>query len=337
MKLTVNLKENSYPIYIENGILNRAGEYIADLFHGQRIMIVSDDNVFPLYGKQLCDSLSGYECHSLVLPHGEPTKSFDTLPKVYSAMLDAKLTRSDLVIALGGGVIGDLTGFAASTYLRGIKCVQIPTSLLAQVDSSVGGKTAVDLPQGKNLVGAFFHPKMVLIDPDVLATLPQRHINNGLAEALKAGLIRDESLFELFETDDPMEHIEKILYKSLMMKKKVVEIDEREIGVRRILNFGHTIGHGIESYYHLHDVYHGEAVALGMMKMIKDETIRERLHPIYQRLNLKEDIDYDRQQVYDFITKDKKIDGGTLTIVLLRKIGEAYLKDIPTEKIKEYL
>ena len=121
MKLTVNLKENSYPIYIENGILNRAGEYIADLFHGQRIMIVSDDNVFPLYGKQLCDSLSGYECHSLVLPHGEPTKSFDTLPKVYSAMLDAKLTRSDLVIALGGGVIGDLTGFAASTYLRGIK------------------------------------------------------------------------------------------------------------------------------------------------------------------------------------------------------------------------
>ena len=122
-----------------------------------------------------------------------------------------------------------------------------------------------------------------------------------------------------------------------MMKKKVVEIDEREIGVRRILNFGHTIGHGIESYYHLHDVYHGEAVALGMMKMIKDETIRDRLHPIYQRLNLKEDIDYDRQQVYDFITKDKKIDGGTLTIVLLRKIGEAYLKDIPTEKIKEYL
>ena len=194
MKLTVNLKENSYPIYIENGILNRAGEYIADLFHGQRIMIVSDDNVFPLYGKQLCDSLSGYECHSLVLPHGEPTKSFDTLPKVYSAMLDAKLTRSDLVIALGGGVIGDLTGFAASTYLRGIKCVQIPTSLLAQVDSSVGGKTAVDLPQGKNLVGAFFHPKMVLIDPLVLNTLPDHFIHDGMGEVIKYGCIKDSGL-----------------------------------------------------------------------------------------------------------------------------------------------
>ena len=234
-------------------------------------------------------------------------------------------------------MIGDLSGFVAATYMRGIEFINIPTTTLSQIDSSIGGKVAINLDGIKNCVGAFWQPKMVLIDPDVLATLPQRHINNGLAEALKAGLIRDESLFELFETDDPMEHIEKILYKSLMMKKKVVEIDEREIGVRRILNFGHTIGHGIESYYHLHDVYHGEAVALGMMKMIKDETIRERLHPIYQRLNLKEDIDYDRQQVYDFITKDKKIDGGTLTIVLLRKIGEAYLKDIPTEKIKEYL
>ena len=251
--------------------------------------------------------------------------------------LKERFSRKDLIVALGGGVIGDLSGFVAATYMRGIEFINIPTTTLSQIDSSIGGKVAINLDGIKNCVGAFWQPKMVLIDPDVLATLPQRHINNGLAEALKAGLIRDESLFELFETDDPMEHIEKILYKSLMMKKKVVEIDEREIGVRRILNFGHTIGHGIESYYHLHDVYHGEAVALGMMKMIKDETIRERLHPIYQRLNLKEDIDYDRQQVYDFITKDKKIDGGTLTIVLLRKIGEAYLKDIPTEKIKEYL
>ena len=210
MKLTVNLKENSYPIYIENGILNRAGEYIADLFHGQRIMIVSDDNVFPLYGKQLCDSLSGYECHSLVLPHGEPTKSFDTLPKVYSAMLDAKLTRSDLVIALGGGVIGDLTGFAASTYLRGIKCVQIPTSLLAQVDSSVGGKTAVDLPQGKNLVGAFFHPKMVLIDPLVLNTLPDHFIHDGMGEVIKYGCIKDAALFETLKTRGSFDNLQEI-------------------------------------------------------------------------------------------------------------------------------
>ena len=147
MKLTVNLGENSYPIFIENGIIKKTGEHVSQIFNGQKIMIISDDNVFPLYGQQVIDSLTDYECHSLVLPHGEPTKSFQSLPKIYEALLDAKLTRSDLVIALGGGVIGDLAGFAAASYLRGIKLVQIPTSLLAQVDSSVGGKVAVDLPQ----------------------------------------------------------------------------------------------------------------------------------------------------------------------------------------------
>ena len=159
MKLSVNLDKNSYPIYIENGILSKCGNYLPQVFRGRRIMIVSDDNVFPIYGETLLSSLKEYECHTLVLPHGEPTKNFQSLPRIYSALLEAKLSRSDLVIALGGGVIGDLAGFAAASYLRGISLVQIPTSLLAQVDSSVGGKVAVDLPQGKNLVGAFFQPK----------------------------------------------------------------------------------------------------------------------------------------------------------------------------------
>ena len=148
MKITVNLGKNTYPIYIENGILAKSGDYISEIFSGRKIMIISDDHVFPLYGETLLHSLSEYECFSLVLPHGEQTKSFQTLPQIYSALLDAKLTRSDLVIALGGGVIGDLAGFAAASYLRGVSLVQIPTSLLAQVDSSVGGKVAVDLPQG---------------------------------------------------------------------------------------------------------------------------------------------------------------------------------------------
>ena len=203
-------------------------------------MIVSDDNVFPLYGKQLCDSLSGYECHSLVLPHGEPTKSFDTLPKVYSAMLDAKLTRSDLVIALGGGVIGDLTGFAASTYLRGIKCVQIPTSLLAQVDSSVGGKTAVDLPQGKNLVGAFFHPKMVLIDPLVLNTLPDHFIHDGMGEVIKYGCIKAPGClifsFLILHFEDLKPDLPKIIARCVDIKRIVVEADQFDTGERMLLN-----------------------------------------------------------------------------------------------------
>ena len=158
MELTVNLGENSYPIYIESGILANADTFVAQVFHGKRIMIISDDHVFPIYGQKLVKALPSYECHSLVLPHGELTKSFQSLPRIYAAMLESNITRSDLVIALGGGVIGDLAGFAAASYLRGVKLVQIPTSLLAQVDSSVGGKVAVDLPQGKNLAGAFFHP-----------------------------------------------------------------------------------------------------------------------------------------------------------------------------------
>ena len=172
MKLTVNLGKDSYPIYIENNILSQAASYISEVFTGRRIIIISDDHVYPLYGSPLLKALSEqYECHQLVLPHGEATKSFKSLPAIYTAMLNAKITRSDLVIAVGGGVIGDLAGFAASSFLRGVRLVQIPTSLLAQVDSSVGGKVAVDLPQGTNLVGAFYQPSMVLTDPMVLDTL----------------------------------------------------------------------------------------------------------------------------------------------------------------------
>ena len=168
MKLTVDLGASSYPIYIENGLLKNAASYIETIFTGKRIMIISDDNVHSLYGEKLSDALStAWDCHSLVLPHGESTKDFTSLPRIYAALLAAGISRSDLVIALGGGVIGDLAGFAASSFLRGVRLVQIPTSLLAQVDSSVGGKVAVDLPQGKNLVGAFFQPSLVLIDPTV--------------------------------------------------------------------------------------------------------------------------------------------------------------------------
>ena len=337
MKLTVNLKENSYPIYIENGILNRAGEYIADLFHGQRIMIVSDDNVFPLYGKQLCDSLSGYECHSLVLPHGEPTKSFDTLPKVYSAMLDAKLTRSDLVIALGGGVIGDLTGFAASTYLRGIKCVQIPTSLLAQVDSSVGGKTAVDLPQGKNLVGAFFHPKMVLIDPLVLNTLPDHFIHDGMGEVIKYGCIKDSGLFDLLLSHSSFEDLKpdlpKIIARCVDIKRIVVEADQFDTGERMLLNFGHTLAHTIEQYFHYERESHGEAVGIGMYqisKLAEEKNLcqpgtAQKIRLILNAYGLPDTCHLPMSDLMDAISLDKKNLNNHLNLVLLHQIGDSYV------------
>ena len=196
MKLTVHLDKNSYPIYIGSNILSQADHYVSEVFSGKKFFIISDDNVFPLYGEALIQTLSGYECHSLVLPHGEPTKSFESRSEnIRSDASGQKISRSDLVIALGGGVIGDLAGFAASSFLRGIKLVQIPTSLLAQVDSSVGGKVAVDLPQGKNLVGAFYHPRLVLIDPEVLNTLPKRYINDGMGEVIKYGCIKDAAHF----------------------------------------------------------------------------------------------------------------------------------------------
>jgi len=337
MKLTVNLKENSYPIYIENGILNRAGEYIADLFHGQRIMIVSDDNVFPLYGKQLCDSLSGYECHSLVLPHGEPTKSFDTLPKVYSAMLDAKLTRSDLVIALGGGVIGDLTGFAASTYLRGIKCVQIPTSLLAQVDSSVGGKTAVDLPQGKNLVGAFFHPKMVLIDPLVLNTLPDHFIHDGMGEVIKYGCIKDKELFELLcrhtSFNDLKPKLTQIIARCVDIKRIVVEADQFDLGERILLNFGHTLAHTIEQHFNYERESHGEAVGIGMYQITKiaeekeltTSGCAEQIKKALEIYKLPDNSNLPIDVLTDAISLDKKNLNNHLNVVLLHDIGDSYV------------
>src|SRR5699024_4540050 len=244
MKLTVNLGENSYPIFIENGIIKKSSEHISQIFSGQKIMIVSDDNVFPLYGQQVMDSLKDYECHSLVLPHGEPTKNFQSLPKIYTAMLDAKLTRSDLVIALGGGVIGDLAGFAAASYLRGIRLVQIPTTLLAQVDSSVGGKVGVNLAAGKNLVGAFYPASLVLCDTTVLGTLPRREFRAGLYEVVKYGVIRSRPLFDrvgaqlkaIFAQEPSI--LTPLVAECCQIKADVVALDERESGPRRVLNFG---------------------------------------------------------------------------------------------------
>lgn len=337
MKLTVNLAENSYPIYIENGILADAGSYISQIFKGKRIMIVSDDNVFPLYGEKVLSSLDNYECHTLVLPHGEPTKSFQSLPAIYSAMLKAKISRSDLVIALGGGVIGDLTGFAAASFLRGVKLVQIPTSLLAQVDSSVGGKVAVDLPEGKNLVGAFYHPKLVLIDPDVLDTLPQRYIHDGMGEVIKYGCIKDNALFETLSSHSSFEDLKPkladIIARCVDIKRIVVEHDQFDTGERMLLNFGHTLGHTIEQYYHYERESHGEAVAIGMYQlclMAEEKHLTkigcaERILSVLNTYGLPHACGLPMQDLTAAITLDKKNLNNHLNLVLLHDIGDSYV------------
>ncbi|GAA0279712.1 3-dehydroquinate synthase [Faecalicatena contorta] len=337
MELTVNLGENSYPIYIESGILANAETFVAQVFHGKRIMIISDDHVFPIYGQKLVKALPSYECHSLVLPHGELTKSFQSLPRIYAAMLESNITRSDLVIALGGGVIGDLAGFAAASYLRGVKLVQIPTSLLAQVDSSVGGKVAVDLPQGKNLAGAFFHPKLVLIDPDVLDTLPKRYITDGMGEVIKYGCIKDASLFETLSSapsfDGLKDWLSSIIYRCVDIKRIVVEGDQFDTGERMLLNFGHTLAHTIEQYYHYERESHGEAVAIGMYQMTKISekaglTVpgeAERIKQVLDTYGLPCECGLPVSALLDAVRLDKKNLDNHLNVILLHAIGDSYI------------
>lgn len=339
MKLTVDLGPNSYPIHIENGILAKTGELVSEVFSGKKIMIVSDDNVFPLYGEIITKALSdsGFECHSFVLPHGEPTKSFQSLPKIYEALINAKLTRSDLLIALGGGVIGDLAGFAASSYLRGIKFVQIPTSLLAQVDSSVGGKVAVDLPQGKNLVGAFYHPKAVIIDPDVLNTLPDHFISDGMGEVIKYGCIKDKELFELLcrhtSFDDLKPKLTRIIARCVDIKRIVVEADQFDLGERILLNFGHTLAHTIEQHFNYERESHGEAVGIGMYQITKiaeekgltTSGCAEQIKKALEIYKLPDNSNLPINVLTDAISLDKKNLNNHLNVVLLHDIGDSYV------------
>ena len=336
MKLTVNLGKDSYNIYIERGILSKAGDFIRKVFNGQKIMIISDDNVFPLYGNALLDCLGEYDCHTLVLPHGEPTKNSQTLPSVYSALLNARLTRSDLVIALGGGVIGDLAGFAAASYLRGVKLVQIPTSLLAQVDSSVGGKVAVDLPEGKNLVGAFYHPKLVLIDPDVLDTLPQHFIADGMGEVIKYGCIKDAELFDSLCSHDSFESLKPdltdVIARCVDIKRAVVEADQYDKGERMLLNFGHTLAHTIEQHYNYERESHGVAVGIGMYQITKIAEKKglsapgcaERIRSALSIYGLPCQCGLPLSTLTEAVTLDKKNLDGHLNVVLLKEIGKSY-------------
>lgn len=339
MKLTVNLGKDSYPIYIENNILSQAGNYIRKMYHGKRIMIISDDNVFPLYGDTLIRTLdSDYECYHLLLPHGEATKDFQTLPAVYKAMLEAKISRSDLVIALGGGVIGDLTGFAAASYLRGVRFVQIPTSLLAQVDSSVGGKVAVDLPEGKNLVGAFYQPSLVLIDPLVLNTLKERFINDGMGEVIKYGCIKDADLFKTLEShssfEDLKEELPSIITRCVDIKRMVVENDPFDTGERMLLNFGHTLAHTIEQHFHYQRESHGEAVAIGMYQITRiaeekgltPKGTAARIQKVLKTYGLPFECGLTLGTLTEAIALDKKNLNGNLNVILLHEIGDSYIE-----------
>ena len=347
--LFVDLKENSYNILIEKGLLNKLGEELKNIYFGEKIFIITDENVDKYYGSKVKDELDkiGYKTRKMVLAPGEKTKSFSTLPSIYNELLDFKLTRKELIITLGGGVIGDLGGFVASTFLRGVSFIQIPTSLLAQVDSSVGGKVAVDLEKGKNLVGSFYQPKAVFIDPDVLNTLPEKFYKDGMAEVIKYGCIKDRDFFYMLKSlksrEEVMNNIEDILYKCCYIKKSVVERDEKDLGERMLLNFGHTLGHAIEKYYNFTGYSHGEAVAIGMYNIslksedegITEKGVAEEIKEILINYDLPYKVDIkDNNKIIYNISLDKKNIGNVLKVILLKSIGESIIYDTTSDFFK---
>lgn len=338
MEMKVNLGKDSYPIYIQQGLLDEVLGYIKPIFQGNKIMIISDNQVFSYYGEKIETQLKKeYEVGHIVVPHGEQSKRFDILPELYNELLSFQLTRTDLIIALGGGVIGDLAGFVASTFLRGVKFVQIPTSLLAQVDSSVGGKVAVDLPAGKNLVGAFKHPSLVLIDPLTLKTLEKRFISDGMGEVIKYGCIFDADLFQQLACytsfDELYQDIDEIIYRCVDLKRDVVEKDLFDFNDRLALNFGHTLGHAIEQYYHYEKYSHGEAISIGMVQLTRiaeakgltkvgtADQICDVLK-IYQLPTVSHLKTFDLKQA---MAVDKKNIYKKLSYVLLHAIGQSYI------------
>ena len=329
MEITVELGKNSYPIIICAGGLANADAYMK---LNRKVLVVTDSGVPAAYANSVAACCA--DPVVVTIPEGESSKNLGNFEMLCRKMLQSGFTRTDCVVAVGGGVVGDLAGFAAASYMRGIDFYNIPTTVLSQVDSSVGGKVAIDLDNIKNCVGAFHQPKAVLIDPEVLRTLPQRQISNGLAEAVKMAVNFDEELLEIFEKDDYIEHIENIIARSLRIKAAVVKADEKESGLRRVLNFGHTIGHGIETAAGLNNLYHGECVALGMLPMCGDE-LRPRVKAILEKLNLPTSCTADPQAVWEAMSHDKKLSGNTITVVYAPKAGSFELRSMPITDLKE--
>lgn len=351
--LSVDLGDRSYPIYIGSGLLAQA-ELIAQHLPQKRVMVVSNTTVAPLYLDALTHALAahGVSIVPLVLPDGEVHKNWQTLNTIFDALLENRCERSTGIVALGGGVVGDMAGFAAAVYQRGVPFIQVPTTLLAQVDSAVGGKTAINHPLGKNMIGAFYQPQAVIADADTLHTLPQRELAAGIAEVVKYGLIRDAAFFAWLESN-----IDRLLAKdpaalahaievSCRIKAELVKLDERESGVRALLNLGHTFGHAIEAGTGYGTWLHGEAVAAGMVlasrvshalgRLSRDEVSRtvellERARLPVQAPSLGVD------RYLDLMGHDKKVENGRLKFVLLDRIGSAFVDEVPRSLLEDVL
>lgn len=326
MIIPIELGENSYNITLLRGAIKKA----ADIFGIKgKVLVVTDTGVPCEYAKTVAEQFTN--SFIFTFPQGECNKNFNTYQSICQCLLENGFNRKDAVIAVGGGVVGDMSGFAAATYMRGIDFYNIPTTVLSQVDSSIGGKTAIDFMGVKNIIGAFHQPKGVIIDPDVLSTLPERQIKNGFAESLKMGMNFNKELFELFKSESYMDSIDKIIELSLRIKKYVVEKDEKESSLRKSLNFGHTIGHGIESSLN-GELYHGECVALGIIPMC-DDSIKDEVISVMKNIGLPTEVSIDKEKVREIICHDKKSGSESISVVKCDKIGSFYFENMTAEEI----
>lgn len=336
MEFDVSLIDAKSHIVIQKDAHRHLQDYIT---FPKRVLVITDAGVPDSLVQTVLAQIPSAILYTTL--QGEKAKSFEVYQDIIHTLLKHDFSRSDMIVALGGGVIGDLSGFVASTYKRGMKFVSIPTTTLSQIDSSIGGKVAINMNEIKNCIGNFYHPSVVIIDMNTLKTLPERHFYNGLIEAVKAGLIADKRIFELFEEQCPQygdkntDVLEEIITRSLLMKKEVVEQDEKEKNIRKILNFGHTYGHAIESIYHLQDYYHGECVGLGMMEMLENEEIKVRLRKILDALHQPSDVKYDLDQCVELIRNDKKATGNSITIVQVHEVGKAELIQVEIESLRK--
>ena len=347
MKEPVEVKASrTYPVWIGDGLLNRAGELIRERSGAKRACIVTGEHVVKLYGDRLQRSLeqAGFQVLRFVHKSREQHKNLETYGELMGLLARSGMTRSDLLISLGGGVTGDLTGFAAATWQRGVDFVQIPTSLLAMVDSSVGGKTAVNLPEGKNLVGAFWQPLLVLCDPALLESLPREELRCGSAEELKCAVLRDESLFDALAADPALAASEEVIRRCVQIKRDLVEEDEFDRGSRRLLNLGHSFGHAVEACSG-YEILHGQAVAIGMAmiaraaaeKGICTFAVAEKIRAGIRALSLPTETEIPAAALLEALLRDKKRSGDTMNLVVPERIGSCRVEKVPVEELGDWL
>ena len=333
MEINVNLKSKSYKVIIEKGILSKVNNFINK---DKKILIVSDDLV-PFNYIQ-CVQNQFNNAYTYIFEHGEKSKNFDTYLNIINTLMKNNFSRHDYVIALGGGVVGDVAGFASMTYKRGLHFINIPTTTLSMVDSSIGGKTAINYNSTKNVIGGFYQPDIVLIDVNTLFTLPKRHFINGTIEALKTGLLGDKELFDILKNSDFKDNYEEIIYRSLMFKKKIVEEDEKENGIRKILNFGHTFGHAIEAYYHMNGFLHGEAIGIGMLLVSKDKPYYQDLKDILNKWKVNTNINIgDENKILKLIENDKKCDNNMVDLIIVDDFNKVKIEPTLVNDLYKYL